>query len=192
MAEHKYPVSLYRLCVVYVSGYIHTLCPAHGDIFGSALPLNVCEDLVRQSWKQQNFASLYHLLKHRSSPAELRYIEYCLPTAIPSRLPKFVRETPDYLRELVELTLVGVANEDDRRRVEVLGHQAHLRWVSRRRFSARQQAQIPVSENSMEICKPMLPFPPPMDGTLYQLMTHQQLLESEMCFDQRITRVVRI
>ncbi|KAL3250201.1 hypothetical protein MRX96_055591 [Rhipicephalus microplus] len=142
MAEHKYPVSLYRLCVVYVSGNIHTLCSARGDIFGSALPLNVCEDLVRQSWKEQNFASWYHVLKHRLSPEELRYIEYRLPTAILSRLPKFVRETPDYLRELVELTLVGVANEDDRRRVEVFGHQAHQRWVPRRRLSAKQQAQI--------------------------------------------------
>ncbi|KAH8018568.1 hypothetical protein MRX96_018986 [Rhipicephalus microplus] len=33
----------------------------------------------------------------------------------------------------------------------------------------------------------MPPFALPMDGTLYQLMTRQQLLESEILFDQRIT-----
>ncbi|KAH8018567.1 hypothetical protein MRX96_018987 [Rhipicephalus microplus] len=127
MSEHKFPASLYRLCIVYVSGNIDTLCPAHEDKFGSAFPLNVSKDLVGQSLKQQNLASLYHLLKHCLSPKGLRYIEYRLPTAILSRLPKFVRESPDYLRELVELTLVGVANEDDRRMIEVFGHHAHLR-----------------------------------------------------------------
>ncbi|KAL3250203.1 hypothetical protein MRX96_055593 [Rhipicephalus microplus] len=188
MAAHVEPVSLYRLCVVYVARTTDRFCSAHEDIYGSALPLNVCEDLVRESWKQQYFASLYRLLKYRSSPEELRYIEYRLPTSILSRLPKQVRESPDYLRKLVELTLVGVANEEDRRMVEVVGHQAHLRWVTRRQLDARQQAQIRVSENSTEIFKPMPPFAPPMDGTLYQLMTQQQLLESEMLFDQRITK----
>ncbi|KAL3224040.1 hypothetical protein MRX96_049646 [Rhipicephalus microplus] len=188
MAEDAKPVSLYRLCVVYVARTIDKLCSAHEDIYGSVLPLNVCKDLVRESWKEQYFAPLYHLLKYRVSPEELRYIEYRLPTAILSRLPKHVRESPDYLRKLVELTLVGVVNEDHRRMVEVLGHQDHQRWVARRPLDARQQAQIRVSENSTEICKPMPPFAPPVDGTLYQLMTRQQLLESEMLFDQRITK----
>ncbi|KAL3245751.1 hypothetical protein MRX96_058277 [Rhipicephalus microplus] len=187
MAERKSPVSLYRLCVVYVSGNIDTFCPAHEDIFASAFPLNVSNDLVWQSWKQRNFISLYHLLKHRLSPDGLRYIEYRLSTAILSRLPKLVCESPEYLRRLVELTLVGVENEHDRRMVEVLGQQAPLRWVTQRPLNARQQAQIRVTENSVEICEPMSPFPPLKDGIFYQLMTRQELLESEISFEQRIT-----
>ncbi|KAL3190338.1 hypothetical protein MRX96_019409 [Rhipicephalus microplus] len=97
MVEHMSLVSLYRLCVVYVSTNIHSLCPAHEDMFASALPLNVSKDLVAQSLKHENFASLYDLLKHRLSYNMLRYTEHRLPMAILSRLPRLVREAPSFL-----------------------------------------------------------------------------------------------
>ncbi|KAH7982269.1 hypothetical protein HPB52_003558 [Rhipicephalus sanguineus] len=187
MAKRKSPVSLYRLCVVYVSDTIHSLCPADEDIFASAFPLHVSKDLVVQSLKQQNFTSLYHLLKHRLSRDGLRYIEHRLPTAILSRLPRLVRETPALGKHLVELLLVGTMNEDDRRLVEVPGQLPHLRRVTRCPRNVTNRAQVPVAENCRELCKPSFWNQRVADGSFYQLVACQHLLASEMCFDQPVT-----
>ncbi|KAH7982270.1 hypothetical protein HPB52_003559 [Rhipicephalus sanguineus] len=187
MAKRKSPVSLYRLCVVYVSDTIDSLCPADEDIFASAFPLHVSKDLVVQSLKQQNFTSLYHLLKHRLSRDGLRYIEHRLPTAILSRLPRLVRETPAPGKHLVELLLVGTMNEDDRRLVEVPGQLPHLRRVTRCTRNITDRAQVPVAENRREFCKPSFWNQRVADGSFYQLVACQQLLASEMYFDQPVT-----
>ncbi|KAL3226818.1 hypothetical protein MRX96_024645 [Rhipicephalus microplus] len=132
MANRKSPASLYCLCVVYVSENIHSFCAVNEDIFASAFPLGVSKDLVVQSLKQQNFTSLYHLLKDRLSRDGLRYIEYRLPVAILSRLPRHVREDLGYFKRLVELSLDGVVNEYNRRMVEMVCQQAHLWLVTQR------------------------------------------------------------
>ncbi|KAL3182452.1 hypothetical protein MRX96_007632 [Rhipicephalus microplus] len=43
---------------------------------------------------------------------------------------------------LVELLLIGVENEDNRRMVEVLGQQARLRWMTQRSLSVTDQARV--------------------------------------------------
>ncbi|KAL1426398.1 hypothetical protein MTO96_003405 [Rhipicephalus appendiculatus] len=48
-------------------------------------------------------------------------------------------------------------------------------------------AEAPVAENSKELCKPTFSNERVTDGSFYQRVTWQQLLESEMGFDQRIT-----
>ncbi|KAL1432068.1 hypothetical protein MTO96_013425 [Rhipicephalus appendiculatus] len=103
--------------------------------------------------------------------------------AILSRLPKLVREAPSYCKQLVELSLVGVTNEDDRSLVQGLGQLPHLRLVTQCPRSVTDHAQVPVAENCKELCKPTFPIQRVTDGRLY-LVARQQLLESEMCFDQ--------
>ncbi|KAH8030811.1 hypothetical protein HPB51_011855 [Rhipicephalus microplus] len=187
MANCKSPAFLCRLCVVYVSENVHSLCPANEDIFASACPLGVSKDLVVQSLKQQNFTSLYHLLKHRLSRDGLRYIEYRLLVAILSRLPRLVRENLGYFKHLAELSLDGVVNECNRRMVEMLCQQAHLRLVTQRPRNVPDRPQVQVAENCNHLRKLSLSFPPVADGGLYQLMTRQRLLESETCMVRRIT-----
>ncbi|KAH7951514.1 hypothetical protein HPB52_010261 [Rhipicephalus sanguineus] len=185
MAKRKFPVSLYRLRVVSVSDTIHSLWPAHEDIFANAFPLHVSKDLVVQSFKQQIYTSLHHLPKRRLSRNGLRYIEHRLPTAILSRRPRLVREAPSHCMPLVELSLVGTMSEDDRSLVDVLiGQLPHLRRVTQCRRNVTDHAQVPVAE---ELSKPTFSKERVTDSSLYQLVTCQRLLESEMCFDQRIT-----
>ncbi|KAL3180079.1 hypothetical protein MRX96_037464 [Rhipicephalus microplus] len=173
MANRKSPASLYRLCVIYVSDNIHSLCPANEDIFASAFPLGVSKDLVVQALKQQNFTSLYHLLKHHLSREGLRYIEHRLPVAILSRLPRLVRETPAYLKHLVELSLDGVVNEDNRRMVEMLCQQAGLRLVTQRPRNVPDRPHVQVTENCNYLCKSPFSLPPVAYDRLNQLMTRQ-------------------
>ncbi|KAH8018473.1 hypothetical protein HPB51_007662 [Rhipicephalus microplus] len=187
MANRKFPASLYRLCVVYVAENVHSLCPANEETFARAFPLGVSKDLVVQSLKQQNFTSLYHLIKHLLSRNGLRYIEHRFPVAILSRLPGLVRETPDYLKHLVELSLDGVVNQDNRRMVEMLCQQAGLRLVTQRPRNVPDRPQVQVSENCNHLCKSPFSFPPVANDRLYHLMTRQHLLESEMCLVRRIT-----
>ncbi|KAH7961909.1 hypothetical protein HPB52_013270 [Rhipicephalus sanguineus] len=186
MAKRMSIVSLYRVCVAYVSNTIHSLCPLHEDIFASTLPLHVSKDLVVQSFKQQNFTSLYHPRKHRLSRNGRRYIEHRLPTAILSRLRRLVREAPSHCRQLVEPSLVGTMSQDDMSLVEVLGQLLHLRLVTQYPRIVTDCAQLPVTENCKELCKPTFSNQRDTDGSLYQLVTCEQLLESEMCLDQRL------
>ncbi|KAH8024849.1 hypothetical protein HPB51_001482 [Rhipicephalus microplus] len=123
-----------------------------------AFPLNVSNDLVEQSLKQQNFFSLYHLLNHLSSHNGLRYIEHRLPVIILPWLRRLPREGPCYFKQLVETTFVGVMNEDDQRVVEVLCQQAHLRLVTQCPLNVPDHAQVQVTEKSKEFHNSTFPF----------------------------------
>ncbi|KAL3180081.1 hypothetical protein MRX96_037465 [Rhipicephalus microplus] len=164
MVNRKSPASLYRFCVVFVAENVHSLCPANEDIFARAFPLG-----------------------HRLSRDGLRYIEHRLPVAILSRLPRLVRETPDYLKHLVELSLDGVVNEDNRRMVEMLCQQAGLRLVTQRPRNVPDRPQVQVTENCNYLCKSPFSLPPVAYDRLYQLMTRQHLLEGEKCLVRRMT-----
>ncbi|KAL3197431.1 hypothetical protein MRX96_044901 [Rhipicephalus microplus] len=162
---------------------VHFLGPVHQDIFADALPLNVSKDFKVQLLKQQNFTSLCHLLKHRLSRNGIRYIEHRLPMAILTRWPRPMREAPCYFRKPVELLLVRVVIEDDRSVVVVLAQEAHLRRVVQRPPNRTDHAEV----RFIEFCKSTLTLRPATDGRLYKLVTRQQLLESEMCFQHCIT-----
>ncbi|KAL3197430.1 hypothetical protein MRX96_044900 [Rhipicephalus microplus] len=93
-----------------------------------------------------------------------------------------MREAPCYFRKPVELLLVRVVIEDDRSVVVVPVQEAHLRGVSQRPPNVIDHAPV----RFIEFCKSTLTLRPAMDGRLYKLVTWQQLLESEMCFQHCI------
>ncbi|KAL3180082.1 hypothetical protein MRX96_037466 [Rhipicephalus microplus] len=171
MANRKFPASLYRLCVVYVAENVHSLCPANEETFASAFPLGVSKDLVVQFLKQQNFTSLYHLIKHLLSRNGLRYIEHRFPVAILSRLPRLVRETPDYLKHLVELSL-------------------GRRCEPRQQENGRDALPTgrPAVGHAMSAQRPR----PPSDDRLYHLMTRQHLLRERDVLGSSYHREVAI
>ncbi|KAL3194982.1 hypothetical protein MRX96_015941 [Rhipicephalus microplus] len=68
MAEHLSAVSLYRICIVYVSNSIHFLCPVPKDISGSAFPLNLSKHLVVESLKDENFTFVVPLYQPLIQP----------------------------------------------------------------------------------------------------------------------------
>ncbi|KAH8036649.1 hypothetical protein HPB51_003242 [Rhipicephalus microplus] len=171
------------VAIVYVSSNVYFLGPVHQDIFADALTLNVSKYFKVQLLKQQNFTSLCHLLKHRLSRNGLRYIEHRLPMAIITRRPRLMREAPCYFMKPVELLLICVMIEDDRSVVVILAQEAHLRRVVQRPPNGTDHAEVRV----IELCKSTLTLRPATDGRLYKLVTRQQLLESEMCFQHCIT-----
>ncbi|KAH8036403.1 hypothetical protein HPB51_000301 [Rhipicephalus microplus] len=168
--------------VVYVSSNVHFLGPALQDIFASALPLNASKDFKVQLLKQQNFTSLCQLLKHRFSRNALQYMEHRLAMATLTRLPRLMHEAPCSFRQPVELSLVCVLNEDDRSVVVVPAQEAHLRQVAQRPPNSTHYAQVRV----IELCKSTLTLRLVSDSRLYKLVTRQQWLESEMCFQHCI------
>ncbi|KAL1473549.1 hypothetical protein MTO96_021918 [Rhipicephalus appendiculatus] len=162
MPKRKTPKPLYRLCVAYVAGTIHSLCPTHGDddsAVASVFPPHVSEDLVDalQSYKQSNFVSLHHLLTHRLRRIKLSFIDCHLPIDRPSRLPRLLRQ------------------------ISGSRQAAHRAVARRRRSSGRRDAgrgpgsPVSASRTSLSTCS----------WPCEQLRS--VLLESDMCFDPRIT-----
>ncbi|KAL3223416.1 hypothetical protein MRX96_027588 [Rhipicephalus microplus] len=89
-------------------------------------------------------------------------------------------------RQAVELSLVGVVNDNECSVVELLGQQGYLRWVTCGPLNFTDHAQRRVTEKS-HLNNSTFPFRPAKAGRLCQLITDQQLLESEMCFHHCIT-----
>ncbi|KAH6941502.1 hypothetical protein HPB50_019159 [Hyalomma asiaticum] len=195
MPKRKTPKPLYRLCVVYVAGTIHSLCPAHGDdaAVASVFPPHVSEDLVDalQSYKQSNFTSLHHLLTHRLRRIKLSFIDCHLPIDKPSRLPRLLRQISAHGKQLVELSLVGAVHQDDATLVEALGKLPRLRRLTLCLCNVTDRVVISIAKHCRELCELKLSGQRVTDESLYLLVACEQLrsllLESDMCFDPRIT-----
>lgn len=194
MPKRKTPKPLYRLCVVYVAGTIHSLCPAHDDaVASSVFPPHVSEDLVDalQSYKQSNFTSLHHLLTHRLRRVKLSFIDCHLPIDKPSRLPRLLRQISVHGKQLVELSLVGAVHQDDATLVDALGKLPRLRRLTLCLCNVTDRVVVSIAEHCRELCELKLSGQRITDESLYLLVACEQLrsllLESDMCFDPRIT-----
>uniref|UniRef100_A0A1E1X614 Putative leucine rich repeat some n=1 Tax=Amblyomma aureolatum TaxID=187763 RepID=A0A1E1X614_9ACAR len=193
MPRRKTPKPLYRLCVVYVAGTIQSLCPAHDDAVASVFPPHVSEDLVDalQSYKQSNFTSLHHLLTHRLRRIRLSFIDCHLPIDKPSRLPRLLRQISEHGKQLVDLSLVGAVHQDDATLVEALCKLPRLRRLTLCLCNVTDRVVCSIAEHCRELSELKLSGQRVTDESLYLLVACSQLrsllLESDMCFDPRIS-----
>ncbi|XP_077500370.1 uncharacterized protein LOC144111107 isoform X1 [Amblyomma americanum] len=193
MPRRKTPKPLYRLCVVYVARAIHSLCPAHEDAATSVFPPHVSEDLVDvlQSYTQSNFTSVHHLLTHRLRRIRLSFIDCHLPFNKPSRLPRLLRQISEHGKQLVELSLVGSVHQDDTPLVEALCKLPRLRRLTLCLCNVTDRVVCSIAEHCRELSELKLSGQRLTDESLYLLVACTQLrsllLESDMCFDPRIS-----
>lgn len=192
MPRRKTPEPLYRLCVAYIAGNIQSLCPPH-DAVTSVFPPLVSEDLVDalQSYKQSNFTSLHHLLTHRLRRIKLSFIDCHLPFDKPSRLPRLLGQISAHGKQLTELSLVGAVLQDDAALVDALPKLPRLRRLTLCLCNVTDRVVVAIAENCHELCELKLSGQRVTDESLYLLVACSQLrsllLESDMCFDPRIT-----
>lgn len=192
MPRRKAPEPLYRLCVAYIAGNIQSLCPPH-DAVTSVFPPLVSEDLVDalQSYKQSNFTSLHHLLTHRLRRIKLSFIDCHLPFDKPSRLPRLLGQISAHGKQLAELSLVGAVLQDDAALVDALPKLPRLRRLTLCLCNVTDRVVVAIAENCHELCELKLSGQRVTDESLYLLVACSQLrsllLESDMCFDPRIS-----
>ncbi|KAL3200903.1 hypothetical protein MRX96_043258 [Rhipicephalus microplus] len=154
--------------------------------FTSIFPLNTCKELVKQSLKQQNFTSLYHLLPQRLSLKWLRSNKYRLTTAVLAQLPRFQCGALCSFRQPVELSLIAIVNGMTR---------AWLRYSTSRSIyggtATSTQSHSPrslvASKRREKLCSQTMPLLPVTNGRLNHHVTGQEFLESAMCFGYCIT-----
>lgn len=196
MPKRKTPKPLYRLCVAYVAGTIHSLCPTHGDddsAVASVFPPHVSEDLVDalQTYKQSNFTSIHHLLTHRLRRIKLSFIDCHLPINKPSRLPRLLRQISAHGKQLVELSLVGAVHQDDSTLVAALAGLPRLQKLTLCLCNVTDGVVLSIAQHCHDLAELKLSGQRLTDDSLYLLVACEQLrsvlLESDMCIDPRIT-----